>query len=1201
MENAVHKRYVRIRKLGQGAMGVVHEVEEQPSHRRFALKTIRGDDPELLYRLKREFRTLAGVRHPNLVRLHELAFDGQEWFFTMDLIAGGNFLSHVRMSDRTSDHVGLRAGFQQLAQGLRALHEAGFVHRDIKPSNVLVEATGKVVIVDFGLASPLSYAESGTLSADAAGTVGYVAPELLQSGALALPDADWYAVGVLLFESLTGRRPFQGSDFEIMQQKTSVDAPAVEAFAPDAPPDLARLCARLLSRDPSVRRLAAQEGFGDDGISRSNSWTRKSSSVHELVGREPELLLLDRELRVAAGGACRVLLLRGESGIGKSTLVRGFLRRSGEADEHLVALAGRCYQRETLPFRALDGLVDQLSSHWKRLPRANAMFLVPREAEWLLRLFPVLGRVSALTELANRSEQQLPPHEALHRSMLAFKETLHRLARGGPLVLWLDDAQWIDQDSARLLSFLMDPKDPVDALFILTSRPLDSSRTSSWPLEPLLASAQVTELVGLSDAAMHQLVSHAAKGEPDEVRAQVVREAAGSPFFALSFGRRLAARSEEQPTGLNELFARDLSALPAAARLLLELASVAGHPLHPRVAARAAELPEAQVEEELDRLEAANLTQLCAGSFVGYFEPYHDRIREPVVARLTAPRREQLNAALARALDAEAEVDHEACARHYRAAGLLHEAARHAGKAAERAVAEFGFGRAAAYYELCLEVPSLTNQERADLHIKLACAFKNAGRGREAAEEYLRGAACADAAGRVECEQRAAEEFLRAGHAERGLETLRNVLAQVGLSYPKSTVRAVASSLLRHGLTRALPLPVAGRTKPKFDEFSLRRIDVCSGVAHSVGFLDPFMTSYYQSLHLRMALETGEPSRVCRALAAEAIYVSLGGKESRHGDRLLTSARQWGQRADDRARGVATYSEGVVGFMFGDWSRALDLCQKGEEILRSSCTGVQWELDTTMLYVLAALCNTGDLRGAHQCAERHLEEAASRADLYALTILRAGSAHVLRLARDEPHLVESDVASVMSTWPARPFSIPRYWELSALTNADLYLGTGERALARFRDWDTQIARSLPMRVQVTRIRMRHARARALLAVAAASRDSGLLNQVDAEAQAIEEEQAAWAMGLSTALRAGVAATEGADALCLQLLELGERQLRNAGMLLDAKVLTYARGAFVGGTGGALLIEEAQRWMTEQGIKNPASFRDAYAPGLRTRG
>jgi hypothetical protein len=805
-----------------------------------------------------------------------------------------------------------------------------------------------------------------------------------------------------------------------------------------------------------------------------------------------------------------------------------------------------------------------------------------------------------LTELATVADPQVAAREGLHRSMLAFKETLHRLARSGPLVLWLDDAQWIDDDSARLLSFLTDPKDPVLALFILTSRPHDSSRVSAWPLEPILARAQVTEVAGLDDAAMHQLVSRTSQGEPEDVRTKVVREAAGSPFFALSLGRRPRTSEEGPSVGLADLVSRQLATLPGPARELLELVSVAGHPLLPRVAARALGLTEAHVEEGLDRLETAKLTQACAGSFVGQFEPYHDRIREQVASRLTASQRERLHASLARVLTAEPDVDHDACARHFRSANLLAEAASHAARAAERAVAEFCFGRAAAYYELCLEVPSLTDHERADLHMRLASALKNAGRGREAAEEYLRGAACTDGAARIECEQRAAEEFLRAGHAERGLETLRAVLANVGLSYPKSPARVMGSSLLRHGLTRALPLPNVLGAKSDFDEMSLRRIDVCSGVAHSVGFVDPLMTSYYQALHLRMALAAKEPSRVCRALAAEAIYVSLGGKERGRASRLLESAREWGARADERAKGVATYSEGVVAFMFGEWSRALDLCQKGEEILRGSCTGVQWELDTTMLYIISALCNTGHLQEAAVRTQRHIDEATSRADLYALTILRAGGAHVLRLARDEPHLVESDVASVMSTWPARPLSIPRYWELSALTNADLYVGAAERALARFRDWDAQIARSLPMRVQVTRIRMRHARARALLAVAAGSRRPEL-GRVLLDADAIEGEGAGWALGLATALRAGVAATQGDGEACARLLQLGEKQLQNAGMLLESKVLAHARARRSAGANGADPPNEAEAWMAAQGIKNPSAFCEAYAPGLSRPG
>jgi hypothetical protein len=262
---------------------------------------------------------------------------------------------------------------------------------------------------------------------------------------------------------------------------------------------------------------------------------------------------------------------------------------------------------------------------------------------------------------------------------------------------------------------------------------------------------------------------------------------------------------------------------------------------------------------------------------------------------------------------------------------------------------------------------------------------------------------------------------------------------------------------------------------------------------------------------------------------------------------------------------------------------------------------VQWELDTTMLYILAASCNVGDLIAAHQRTLRQTGEAESRADLYGLTILRAGSAHLLRLAHDCPDQVDSDVASVMTAWPTEPFSIPRYWELAALTNADLYRGDGQRALARFRSWDSAIAGSLPMRVQVTRIRMLHARGRAALSVASHSSDRQLLARVLADANAIEKEGAAWARGLASALRAGVSIAEGASNACINHLEAGQRQFLEAGMLLDSAVLADWRGELLGGTEGAELRAAAQQWMAERGIKNAQALARAYAPGRRSRG
>jgi eukaryotic-like serine/threonine-protein kinase len=150
--------------------------------------------------------------------------------------------------------VRLREAFCQLSEGVRALHEAGKLHCDLKPSNVLVELAGRVVILDFGLVTDSDVAPE---SAFLAGTPEYMSPE--QAIGLALSTAsDWYSVGVMLFEALTGRRPFRGSVREVLEHKRWRDPPVPLDLVRGLPQDLNDLCRRLLCRDPKRRPSDAE-------------------------------------------------------------------------------------------------------------------------------------------------------------------------------------------------------------------------------------------------------------------------------------------------------------------------------------------------------------------------------------------------------------------------------------------------------------------------------------------------------------------------------------------------------------------------------------------------------------------------------------------------------------------------------------------------------------------------------------------------------------------------------------------------------------------------------------------------------------------------------------------------------------------------------------------------------------------------------
>ena len=403
-------------ELGRGGMGVVYRAYDQKRGEVVALKTMRHLSPSSLYRFKQEFRALADAAHPNLVALHELCSDGRRWYFTMELVEGVDFLEFVRSGpirsvrsddlDRRADGADangsrcgdiperreddgkpsgpggpagptrvqlsrLRAALRQLAEGVSALHGAGTLHRDIKPSNVLVTERGRVVLLDFGLAAELE-ATGVHQSTDGhvLGTAYYMAPEQAEGLAVS-PAADWYSVGVMLYEALTGCLPFMGQSRDVLRDKQTNEAPAPREVAQDVPEDLDTLCVNLLRRDPGSRLsgpdILARLGSGSAQYEGLVSPSVASSNRAPFVGRESHLEALRDGLKAVKHGQTVTFLIHGRSGVGKTALVQHFLESLPHRGEAVV-LVGRCYERESVPYKALDNVVDALARYLRRLP-----------------------------------------------------------------------------------------------------------------------------------------------------------------------------------------------------------------------------------------------------------------------------------------------------------------------------------------------------------------------------------------------------------------------------------------------------------------------------------------------------------------------------------------------------------------------------------------------------------------------------------------------------------------------------------------------------------------------------------------------------------------------------------------------------------------------------------------------------------------
>jgi tRNA A-37 threonylcarbamoyl transferase component Bud32 len=413
--------------LGAGGAGVVYRAFDRTLQREVALKLLRHASGRDLFRFKREFRALADIVHPNLVTLHELHASGSgDWYFTMELVEGVSFIDWARppiarsgpnrtradIAQARVDEPRLRAALVQLVDALVALHDAGKLHRDLKPSNVLVTAHGQLTLLDFGLVLALAEDVPERL---AVGTPVYMSPE--QAADQPLQEAsDWYSVGAMLYEALTGRRPIEGEAEEVMTRKqTEVPPPPA-----DAPADLAALCMQLLQPEPAARPpgMAILRRLGA-GPSPTTRHLARTLSTVSFVGRDREL----GELRTALADARRrgvAVLVRGRSGIGKTALVRAFLRGlHGSA----FVLQGRCFEREAVPFKMLDGVVDQLTTVLVGLGPAEVDALAPRDLGSLVRLFPVMRRVTRFVELAASSPPPPDPQEVRRRGFDALPRT----------------------------------------------------------------------------------------------------------------------------------------------------------------------------------------------------------------------------------------------------------------------------------------------------------------------------------------------------------------------------------------------------------------------------------------------------------------------------------------------------------------------------------------------------------------------------------------------------------------------------------------------------------------------------------------------------------------------------------------------------------------------------------------------------------
>jgi eukaryotic-like serine/threonine-protein kinase len=1214
-------RFHLVRRIGEGGMGVVYEALDRERNARVALKTLRTMNPEQLLALKHEFRALQDVTHPNLVTLGELIEDDDHWFFTMELVEGHNVLRYVwggegqpgdaatlpasQMLDDALpsraiarpavDETRLRYSLTQLAHGLNALHAARKVHRDIKPANVLVRPDGRVVVLDFGLAFD-TQRDSGW-EPRFAGTVGYMAPEVFTSGTIG-KAADWYAAGVLLFEALTGRQPFEAPSKLALLDAQQRDGPAPSEFASDVPHDLDQLCKELLRLDPQ-RRPDGFEVLRRLGHASPPEVTR----THPFVGRGAEMARLSEAMAEVAAGACVTVRIRGDSGVGKSYLVSEFTSRQTARDPTTVVLAGRCYERESVPYKALDGIIDELTGFLGATLAGELPALMPPGVQALAQVFPVLRQIEAIAEVARATDDR-EPQVVRAEASAALREMLRRIARRAPLVLAIDDLHWTDADSLQLLRELVRQPGAPPILLIATMREGHVGQVPPAELEQVPArDAYDLRLGALSADDAEQLVSQLA-AEVEALAAidarSIAREAGGHPMFIHELVQHALDGNRAELPRIEDAIRARIERLEAAPRTIVELIALAGSPLAQDTIARAAGLAFGEFSERAVHLRITNLVRTRGTRPIDPIEPVHDRVREAVVGALAPARRIELHERLATALENAVEADPESLAQHWRGAGHAQHAVRYAVLAAEQASRAFAFRRAARLYQMALELGVSSPVQRRELTTRLGEALANAGDGAASANAYLTAAADAPDVHRIDLERRAAEQLLRAGHIDRGIEQVRSVLARVGMALPATPGRALASVLFQRALVRLRGLRFTERVADRIATADLGRVDICWSLA-SLGLIDTIRGADFGARQLRLALRVGEPDRIARALAVEAVYAVQMSGPGRARKLLAEAARLADRNRLPHVLGIVASTTGLVEYVLGNYQVAREHLEHGNRYFLE-CIGVAWEMSVTRLFALICLYCEGRLDELARQLPPLLVEAEDRGDLFAATSFRVATQHVVLIAAGRAGEARANVDDAMARWSQTGFQMQHRYALLSHVEIDLSEGNDLTAYTRLEGRWREIESSMLLKIRQQRIETLSARGRA--AIAAAQVGGHEARRLSAEAlrhaRQILREDLPWAVGQARLITAAVAFAAGDHDRAAAELRGAIERFESAGMALHTAIARRRLGAMLGGDEGQRLVAGADAWMTGAGVANIDGLARMLAPGFTRR-
>ena len=646
-------RYLIGNLLGQGGMGVVHAATDVLTGQRLAVKRTLPDASSAMVELfKREFHTLHGLRHTNIIEVYDYGRDGDGWFYSMELLDGSDLGQAAPLPWRQ-----VCSYLRQIAAVLGMLHSRRLLHRDVSPRNIWILPDGKLKLIDFGALSVFG------VPTEVVGTPALIAPEWLfarSRGVQVDQRADLYALGALGYWLLTGvhaRHALLLSDVAHAPARQPQPPSSVREDA-GIPPELDALLLALLRHDPAARPEHTEQVIDRiDGIAgpagepaerAAHSYVRSKA----FVGRRLELQNFEQRLRDEA--AHRALVVQARPGLGRSRLLEEFALLGS------LAGAASVLERPPTPRRAYG------------LASALALRLIDRMPEQALaaarELAPVLGLLSREVQ----ARLGVASHDLARSRRDALQEVLTKwvcaLAAERRIVLLVDDVEGSDRETIAWLGLLARMSAARGITLVVSLRD-DPGERSVLPLELVFQSADRLQLSPLTAAEVEQLL-HSVFGPAEYLRrtAHAVHSASqGNPAHCLELLEHLVERrlarythggwtlpgvlsKNELPHRRSAVQLARFEQLSSSALCLAELLSIADVPVTRDDCGA--------VSERSEPVTAAALVELVVRGVLAHdqqgYSFVHASVRERAAAALTAERRARAHAQLGESLAARA-------------------------------------------------------------------------------------------------------------------------------------------------------------------------------------------------------------------------------------------------------------------------------------------------------------------------------------------------------------------------------------------------------------------------------------------------------------------------------------------------------------------------------------------------------------------